>query len=178
MESVGRDGIGAVVGYTVPVGRLRWLMREFAEAGVDVAGYRVSGSMATVSVDSVDKELADVVAGDVAGHERGKGKRKRGGLGASVENATGAALVGATWVLAGALLFAFQSLFALAAVAPMLIVSVIWRSIRMRKRQSIETVYAQAPDLAWKDAALWAGAALVALFFAVAVSIVGLGGGL
>lgn len=32
--SVGRDGIGAVVGYTVPVGRLRWLMREFAEAGV------------------------------------------------------------------------------------------------------------------------------------------------
>ena len=35
--SVGRDGIGAVVGYTVPVGRLRWLMREFAEAGVAVA---------------------------------------------------------------------------------------------------------------------------------------------
>ena len=173
MENVGRDG---VVGYTVPVGRLRWLMREFANAGVVVDGYRVSGNVATVSVDSDDKELADVVAGDVAGYERRKGKR--GGLGASVESAAGAALVGATWVLAGALLFVFQSLFALAAVAPMLIVSVIWRSIRLRKRQSIETVYAQAPDLAWKDAALWAGAALVVLFFAVAVSIVGLGGGL
>ena len=73
MENVGRDG---VVGYTVPVGRLRWLMREFANAGVVVDGYRVSGNVATVSVNSDDKELADVVAGDVAGYERRKsGKR-------------------------------------------------------------------------------------------------------
>ena len=167
-----------VLVHSVAANQLGGTKTALTRAGVPAEriGVRANGAAHEIYVPE-EYEAAAKTA--LSGHTYTAGsKGKRGNLGASAENAAGAALVGATWVLAGALLFAFQSLFALAAVAPMLIVSVIWRSIRMRKRKSIETVYSHAPDLAWKDAALWAGAALVALFFAVAVTIVGWGGGL